>query len=177
VHGALDHTHVIATAELRPAVSYFPQSARGHASLAGPRAAAYAYAEASCGSPMMDLYTKWCAACRDLHSPGFVIAARARPARWPAFVGLTIEALVWIVVDAGNTSALLYSAVDSARLKLRLQMSELRSQMIFFASGSPKVCFSLKSLNLSSRFEFWFNAPPPRCDIITMGMQPTCLLS
>jgi hypothetical protein len=49
------------------------------------------------------------------------------------------------------------------------QMSELRSQMICFESGSSKNCFSL--LNSSSRPEFLFSAPPPRCDF-----QPACLL-
>jgi len=48
------------------------------------------------------------------------------------------------------------------------QISELRSQMICFASGSEN-CVS--SLNLSSRPEFLFSAPSPRRDF-----QPTCLL-
>jgi hypothetical protein len=48
------------------------------------------------------------------------------------------------------------------------QISELRSQMICFESGSEN-CFS--PLNLTSRPEFLFSAPSPRCDF-----QPTCLL-
>jgi hypothetical protein len=49
------------------------------------------------------------------------------------------------------------------------QISELRSLMICFESGSSENCFS--PLNLSSRPEFLFSAPSLRCDF-----QPTCLL-